>query len=234
MSKRSDTVLILGDTHLPFADKAALREAVYRAKHLQPTHIVQIGDLFDHFAFSRFYRDLNKSYPQLELSEGAGQARKLWSDLQKAAPAAKCFQLNGNHDSERLKKLVLQGQPEVYSIVAEFMAQRMTFAGVHTVQEYRDFLTLKINGTPTVFCHGWLSTTAKHLNFFKKNVVLGHLHRAEIYYSREFGGASNYAMNVGYLGDENSHVFNYTQCVKKSWTLALGIIDRDGPRVVTL
>lgn len=234
-TRKPDTVLILGDTHLPFADKAALREAVYRAKHLQPTHIIQIGDLYDNFAFSRFYKDLNKTHPAVELSEGEGQARKLWADLKRAAPHSKCYQLNGNHDSERLKKLVLQSQPEVYSIVAEFMERRMSFEGVHTTHDYRSFLKLSINGRDTTFCHGFLSSTPKHLSFFKTDTVLGHLHRPEIYYSREFGrGLTNYAMNVGYLGAAESHVFSYTASIKKNWATAIGIIDRDGPRVVTL
>ncbi len=161
-------------------------------------------------------------------------AEVLWASLQKAAPQAKCYQLNGNHDGERLRKLVLQAKPELYSIVEEFQQARMTFKSVQTVRDYQDHLTLRINNRPTVFTHGFLSTTTKHLHFYKCDVVLGHLHRAEIQYVREYGGVTNWAMNVGYLGDEKAPVFDYTMSVKKSWTPAIGVIDTLGPRVVAL
>ncbi len=235
MSKsRADHVLILGDTHLPYADTKALVKTIAYAQEAQPTHIVQIGDLYDHHAFSRFYRSLEQGDPADELKAGREMAEILWTSLKRAAPQAKCYQLNGNHDGERLRKLVLQAKPELYSIVEEFQQARMTFSGVQTVRDYQDYLTLRINNKPTVFTHGFLSTTLKHLHFYKSDVVLGHLHKAEIQYAREYGGQTNFAMNVGYLGDERAPVFNYTMSVKKAWTPSFGIIDAFGPRVVAL
>lgn len=235
MSKpQADHVLILGDTHLPYADIDALIKVIAYAQQVQPTHIVQIGDLFDNYSFSRFYKSLEQGDPAIELKTGRDMAETLWGSLQKAAPQAKCFQLSGNHDGERLRKLVLQAKPELYSIVEEFQQARMTFKGVKTVRNYHEHLTLKINGKQTVFTHGFLSNTAKHLYFYKCDVVLGHLHRAEIQYAREFGGITNWAMNVGYLGDEKSPVFDYTMSVKKNWTPSFGVIDALGPRVVAL
>ncbi len=71
MSKpKSDHVLILGDTHLPYATIDGLVRAIAYAEQAQPTHIVQIGDLYDHHAFSRFYRSLEQGDPADELKAG--------------------------------------------------------------------------------------------------------------------------------------------------------------------
>lgn len=55
-------ILILGDTHFPWVSKRALEKVYEFAKEFKPSHIVQMGDLYDFLSHSKFPRSQN-NYP---------------------------------------------------------------------------------------------------------------------------------------------------------------------------
>jgi predicted phosphodiesterase len=214
--------IVISDTHFPYANEEALSKVMALIKKERPTHVVQIGDLLDQYALSRYARDVNLSTPKSELERGRKQAAKMWKDIQKIVPRAKCIQLLGNHDL-RAQKRLMERLPEMESLVD--IAALYRFPKVTTLKSDRDSIT--IDGV--VYVHGWLSKSLDHAKHFNKPVVHGHRHRGAV----ETQGKL-WSMDVGFLGDERLLPFSYTMNKVTNWTLGCGIVENGKPRLVLL
>jgi hypothetical protein len=71
------------------------------------------------------------------------------------------------------------------------------------------------------------------MDFMRRPVICGHSHRAGLFY-KNFGDATLFEMNVGYLADETSKALSYTPQRHTHWTKAIGELDAHGPRLVML
>lgn len=67
----------------------------------------------------------------------------------------------------------------------------------------------------------------------RRPVVCGHSHRAGLFF-KNYGDATLFEMNAGYLGDPESKALSYTPQKHTHWTHAFSVIDEHGPRVITL
>ena len=86
-------ILVLGDTHFPFASDKALK-ALYRfaakISATEPiTHMVQVGDLYDFYSCSKFPASRDLMTPVEEIRRGRSQAEAFWAKLQDIAPDAR-------------------------------------------------------------------------------------------------------------------------------------------------
>lgn len=225
-------VVVLGDIHFPFHDKETLKLSLEYIKQKKPDLVLQIGDLNDNYNYSRFYKSPDIISPKEELLLARKQGIYLWQQIKLASPKAKCVQILGNHDIERLKKMSLTLAPALSHLVVEKITELMTFDGVETLDPEKDVFQATIQGEKVLFMHGCFSATIQHAKHYLNNVVLGHLHRSEIQYFNQ-GGKNLWAFNVGYMGDPKSPVFKYTQTVQKSWTQGVGIIDEQGPKFLS-
>ncbi len=221
-------VVIFGDMHLPFCDVKTLQHGLRYVKHVKPDLVVQIGDLVDNYCFSRFYKSPDLITPKEELKKARLMAELFWDQVHKNAPKAQRVQLEGNHDTERLEKASLMLAPALSSVVHKAAKELMTFDGVLTVPGYRDTYSARVQGEKVEFLHGVFSTTIAHVRHYGANVVMGHLHRGELQTDGELFG-----LNVGYLGDPDSPIFNYTRTKLRGWTSGIGVIDNEGPRFVS-
>lgn len=219
--------------HAPFHSREAISKTLRLVRETAPDAVVQVGDLYDNFNWSRFYKSPDIISPRKELDQARSFAERFWNDVKRAAPRTKRFQLSGNHDQERLEKLSLTAAPALSSMVQERAAELMTFDGVETLYDYRDYLPLRVNGETINFCHGFLSHTISHVEHYNRSVVCGHLHRASIDYVTR-GGRTLFGLNVGWTGNERKPVFNYTKSTVKNWTVGLGLLDERGPRFIRL
>src|SRR5437899_12189351 len=105
-------ILIVGDLHLPYHNKRALRSIYEAIKKEKPTHIVQIGDLYDQYSFSRFTKK-NIITSTKELQKARKSAIQFWKRARALRRSVKCYQLLGNHDV-RLSKRISERVPEAY------------------------------------------------------------------------------------------------------------------------
>lgn len=226
VSKSSDVLLAIGDLHFPFACSESVRAIIAAIAKIQPRYIVQMGDLYDQYSFSRYGKSLNVMTPADELANARNHATLMWSEIRKNAPGAKCYQLLGNHDM-RLAKKVAEKLPELVGIVDA--SSLFAFKGVESQKSDRDILELTVQGQPVAIHHGFLSKIGDHFRYFGKSCVIGHSHRPHVL---PFG--PKYEMNVGYVGDPTAEVFSYGATIKNNWTRAYGLIDSLGPRVVSL
>lgn len=219
-------VLCLGDTHFPFAQRKALEWAYRLADKHKPTHVVQMGDLLDQFAFSRYPKVL-KTDPETELANGRAAAEKMWARFK----GLSCFQLMGNHDDRILKK-ALAAAPELASLVGQSLRALYTFPGVKTVLDGREELILRIHGREVAFQHGHRSRPGSHAAYNRLSTVVGHSHTGSVTYFPSAPGII-WELNAGFLGDLSSPAFGYhAQKRFHTTTLGVGLIDEEGPRFI--
>lgn len=219
----------IGDTHLPFHSQYAQKELLKFVRSEKPDLVIQIGDLYDQYAFSRYGRSLNHGTPNEELERGRAAAEKMWKDLRQAAPGARCVQLLGNHDV-RLRKRVAEKLPEASGMLDD--SHLFDFDGVLTAKNDRDPVPVRICGEKVMLHHGFLSKTGDHVRYFRENVIIGHTHRPQTHYER-MGSKVLWELNCGFMGDAKRHVFGYGAAPHR-WALGFGYVDENGPRVIGL
>lgn len=221
-------ILIAGDAHFPFADAAKVKQFVALVKELKPTHVLQIGDLFDAYTFSRFARSVNFITPQAELEEGRAQAVAFWKGVRKNAPSAACFQMRGNH-SHRLMKMILDRAPEYEPLIAGPLEDLTKFDGVVDMKSARSEIAIN----DIVFIHGWSCRPGFHRDYFGQSVVHGHTHHAGVSYKAQ-KGAPLFELDCGHMADTAQLPLQYGETKTSNWVAGAGFIDALGPRVILL
>lgn len=220
-------ILILGDCHFPYHSEKALKEALYAVKHEKPTHVVQIGDLYDQFVFSRFTKK-NIQMPEAELESGRERAVRMWSSISSTlGKSGSYIQLLGNHDVRLIKRLA-EKIPEAQEILGKsFLKEYYTFKGVQTIEDDREIHTVG----RIAFHHGFLSKLGDHLRYFGSSVVVGHSHVGGVVYEQR-AGEILWELNAGYLADETAEPLKYRPTKSCKWTLGFGLVDGYGARFI--
>lgn len=209
-------ILIVGDCHFPYHNKRALRKVYEAIKKERPTHIVQIGDLFDQYSFSRFSKK-NITTSTKEVKRARAVSLTFWKTC-RALSGAKCYQILGNHDI-RLSKRIAEKVPEAYELVKEKLDEMYTFKGVRTI--YDDRTELEIHGI--TFMHGYRSRIGDHMRYNGTNTVVGHSHTGGCIFEQR-NGRVIWELNAGYIADEKSEPLKYSPQSTRKWTLGYGLI----------
>jgi len=207
------TIFIISDLHAPFTDEIAIEKMLQSIADLQPGYIVQIGDTYDNYSFSRFARSSNLSTPYEEFIRAKMMIEKLWSTIKRLAPKAKLYQLTGNHDM-RCQSRLLGKAPELEVFLD--LQKPFEIPGVIRLASARDFIEIK----NIVFCHGYFSPSGAHSRHFAKSVVFGHTHRGRV----EWMGEEIFELNVGHLCNTKLLPFSYTASVITKWKSGWGVI----------
>lgn len=224
------TTIAIGDVHFPFADRRALASCLRLIRKIKPTHVVQVGDLYDLYSYGRFPRSHSVMTPAQEVQRGRKMAEDFWAEVRTAAgKKVQCHQLIGNHD-ERIAKKVMAHLPEFEPFLHGIHEQLWKFDGVKTQPSERQELILG----GVCYMHGY----RKHGDHVRHNLmstVLGHLHTGGVVYYPH-GKKTLFELNCGYLGDPRSTALSYTrQSLRFSkWTHGVGLIDDLGPRFISL
>ncbi len=221
--------LVLGDIHFPWPSQRALRRVYEAIRKLRPDVIVQIGDLYDFYSFSKFPTDPGVVKPDQEIARAYRQAKAMWTKIRDIAPQAKLYQVLGNHD-ERPNKRVSESLPEMRCLTKPSIEALFTFEGVTTVHDSAEELFIG----DVVFQHGHRSSLGDHAKHNQASTVVGHSHRGGVVFLRNRKGIY-WELNAGWLGNEKAPVFKYgSQNKLRNWTVGYGVIDELGPRFVPL
>jgi UDP-2,3-diacylglucosamine pyrophosphatase LpxH len=226
----NDSLVAIGDVHAPFHCATTLATIIKAIETVRPRFVVQMGDLYDQYAFSRYGKSLNLMTPADELAAGLDTARTFWAAVKKASPASRCYQLLGNHD-ERLRKKVAEKLPELVGLVDT--SSLFAFPGVESMKTDKEVLELTVQGERVALHHGYLSRAGDHVKKFHRSCITAHSHRPHVMVHR-IHGKSLYDLNPGYVGNPEAPVFDYGTISEKGWTRAYGVIDSLGPRFVSL
>lgn len=218
-------IFIFGDIHFPYHNSKALKKTIEACKAAKPTHIVQLGDLYDQYSFSRFTRK-NLSTPESELQEARDLSVELWDGLRRLS--SKCFQILGNHDV-RLIKRAEEKLPEAQTLIRKSVYELYTFKGVKTIYDDREELV--IGGI--TFQHGYRSKLGDHMRYNRTNTVVGHSHTGGVVFEQS-AGKTIWELNAGYLADETAEPLRYRPQITSKWTLGYGLVDEQGPRFIPL
>lgn len=221
-------ILVIGDAHFPFVSKKAIEEIYQFAIEHQPEYIVQMGDLYDFLAHSKFPRSHNYYTPQQEEELARESAEEFFSSLKKICPDAKIHLLVGNHDLRPMKR-VLESAPTIEHWAEKQFTELMTFPDVETHLDHRE--ELEIGGI--LFTHGFLHREGAHRDYYLQSCVIGHLHKLWVTH-RRVRGDQLFEMCAGFIGDPFSKALTYTPSKKANYQLGFGWIDEFGARVIYL
>ncbi len=222
-------VFAIGDVHDPWSSKKTM-SAIYRAiRRLKPDIVIQMGDRYDLFSWSKFPRTQNLYTPEQELKLGRRDAEKFWATIQEAAPKAKCIQLWGNHDDRALKR-TLEKSPELEHFVRDGMASIMRFERVLTIPDSREVYMIDGVG----YHHGYLAAPGAHARASLCNMVVAHTHYGCVI-PIKLENKIIWELNCGYVANRFAVPMSYAAQRRFSRsTLGYGWIDADGPRFIPL
>lgn len=225
-------IVVIGDAHFPFINVDILTWIYQMIDAIKPGQVVQIGDLYDYFAMSRFPRSLNTYSPDEEVRLGREMACDLWRTVQKLAPGAECYQILGNHCIRPMKALIAKA-PELEPFMREKFKEHFEFDGVTTIHDPRQELYLG----NTIFQHGYRSKLGEHAMHNQMSTVCGHSHVGGCLYFPLYkpGGKSKiiFEANAGLgPGDPESKALGYTPQKITKWTQGILIIYEEGPMFV--
>lgn len=217
--------LCIPDLHFPWASDAL--SAIYAMiPVLKPKRIIQLGDLYDMFSYSKFPRSKMIILPQDEISAARRMAENMWSIIKSHAPDAELIQLLGNHDVRPMKRVIESNASELEAFMDFKSLYR--FEGVHTVYDTREMVIYdNIN-----FTHGHLSH-GTHRTSFKSHVVHGHTHNGRLT-TGWVEGKFLFELDCGFLGNPSAVCFEYTPKKITNWHLGFGFISELGPQFIPL
>lgn len=226
---KGKTIVGIGDLHLPFSSPRALHWLYNKIlKPLQPHIIVQLGDLYDLFSYSKFPKRMVMT-PAQEVELARSEAAEFWRQVRRLVPKAKLYQLLGNHDA-RLAKRVMDMANWVEPFVDYESA--WTFPYVETLRGPDEALRLY----NWYFIHGFREN-GKHMESVDfQNVCLGHTHRGGSWsyrFNRRDAPQVVTELNAGYLADPFHPSLIYRPLRKFfKWTPGVGVIDYQGGRFI--
>jgi predicted phosphodiesterase len=226
------TALILGDKHLPYEDASIAKQIYTIIKAKKPDYIIQIGDLYDFYWFSRYPKHLLSFGPEVEVNRGRAQAEKFWATVRRLSPESECYQLKGNH-CDRPQKMLLKKAPELEVFFKKGFRELFEFPGVTTIHDSKQELELNIGGEDVLIQHGHRSAIGDHMKYNRQSTAVGHSHVGGTVFMA-YRGRILFELNSGFSGDINSLVFRYGEQRIKPWTPGLGEIDELGPRFIPL
>lgn len=215
--------IVLGDVHFPFASMSSLMTVYSVLDQIKDIEtVIQMGDLYDMFSFSKFPRSHMVIRPDEEINLARTMADEFWKSIRRMCPKADLVQITGNHDARPYKR-VLESAPELEALLN--FKPLFEFDGVQTLHDPRvPFVQDGIS-----FTHGF-SQPGTHRSKFQTHVVHGHTHRGGLFYSKN--PTTNkflFELDVGYLGDPSAKAFNYTPVKELKWSHGLGFISEYGP-----
>lgn len=221
--------MAIGDMHAPWQSRKTLA-AIYRAirKH-EPAVIVQMGDLYDLFSFSRFPRTYNIYTPRQELELGRKDNELFWRTVKDCAPTAKCMQLWGNHDLRAVKR-ALSGAPELEQFTRDGIHTLMEFPGVELVKDSAEVIEIDQVG----YHHGYLSKLGDHAKMNMCSMVVAHSHTGGML-PIKLEHETIFELNCGFVANRFAVPLSYGEQRRFSrWTLGYGLVDEFGARFVPL
>lgn len=215
--------------HLPFVCWENVEAIIKFIRKVRPTYIIQIGDLYDFFSWTRYPFKRDVYTPEAEIGLGREMAEDFWSRAINASANTKRYQLKGNHDDRPYKRLT-EKCPELFSIARGAIDKLFHFDGVETIGSSRDELILE----EIVFMHGFRPNLGDHAKHNRLSTVCGHSHLGGCVSVRQ-GDSTIWELNCGFVGDEYSEPLSYTHQRRFSkWTQGFGYIDEFGPRFISL
>lgn len=219
--------------HAPFVDRSVfnwiLKLVSGISKRNASFSIVQLGDLYDLYSFSKFAQR-HRLTARDELRHGREQAEEIFRLLNRAAPNARVYLIRGNHDARLVARIAENFGSALDDILERGVRALWEFPGVETIHDTKTVLELQ----GIKFTHGHLSKIGAHSEAMDlSNVVCGHSHTGGVVFRRHNSGRISWELNAGYVANPFDPELNYRPLTKYfKWTHGIGFIDAHGPRFI--
>lgn len=187
----SSVTVIVPDSHGEHAEKSAIDAFIGDLPILSPKRIVMLGDHLDcggmFNAHQRTYtNELTESY-----ESDVAAANSLLDRIQKNAPKAEIFYLEGNHEQhvERWVARTFTSRKDADGLLDRYGPQRvldLKRRGIRYYKRSEQYMGISIPGTIRIgkcfYTHGICANkhaASTHLARFGASVVFGHVHRSQ-------------------------------------------------------
>jgi UDP-2,3-diacylglucosamine pyrophosphatase LpxH len=236
---RSFFRVIIPDSHGSAIDKPAERAFLSDLARLAPEEIVMLGDHVDCGGVFKvqpdnYAEDLDYTY------EGDLKAANAFLDeIQKRAPRATIWYLEGNHEQhlERWAARQMRSRLDVEGIVTSYAPRhrlRLAQRGIKYFSSREFHHGLSVRGSIKIgkcyFTHGISTTkhaTSCHVVKFGGNIVHGHTHRAQSYLTRTVAAEEIGGWSPGTLA-QLQPLYRHTDVSEWSHGYGLQIVEPDG------
>lgn len=207
-----NNVLVISDAHLPFEHPDALRFCREIQEKYNCGTVVNIGDIIDNYAISRYDKDPSSMAISAEYEEVLRKL-KAWY---KTFPEVKvCI---GNHEARLFKKVALAGLPISWLKDLKSILEAPS--------EWTFEFSYDINGV--LYTHGTnYSGDMAALNIARDNrqsTVIGHIHTAAGVRYLSNRNNTIFGMSVGCLVDDKSYAFAYGKENARKSILSCGVV----------
>jgi predicted phosphodiesterase len=213
-------LLILGDIHIPAHDPKIFDKLRLIMKMYKPEKIIQLGDIVDFKAWSRFQKNPEDDSPNREWIK----VKKALDKLHEIIPNMTIIQ--GNHDNRISKKAIEAGIPE--SLIRS-LSDVFNYDGWTWTKDK----PLVIDNIAIIHGDEQAGTVSQKAKALGMNVIQGHTHQASLSWIRTFNKYF-FAVEAGSLLDRNSPAFNYASSfVNKSFNCVV-LIEEGVPNIIPL
>lgn len=188
--------LVLGDTHLPFHDRATIEGAVAEARDKRAAMVLLNGDILDMFGVSPFFRPPDRSRFVDEIDTGVQFLRWLRSRM----PNARIIMREGNHEF-RLRRYIADRAQALYDLPSVQLPVLLEMAnvGVEWVDDKRKVMLGKL-----ATLHGHELRKGEGVNparfaFLRTTctVLVNHFHRTSEHHQRSLDDKAFASWSVG-------------------------------------
>jgi UDP-2,3-diacylglucosamine pyrophosphatase LpxH len=214
--------LIIPDCHIPFEDKRAYDLMLKVACSFVPEEIVILGDYADFWDISSHAKELDTG---AKLVEEIDAVQKRLEELRLLFPESKIVYIEGNHEY-RLGRYVRDKARELYGIVdvpklLKLDDYNIKFVpyGPHQKYNVMDGKLIARHEPIAGGIHCAHGTVAKACH----SVIFGHVHRIQESQIVSINGENYRGITPGWLGDQNSSVFNYVKN-HHQWALGFSVV----------
>lgn len=220
------SIAVISDLHWPFALSRVVEAFLEYVGDVKPEWVILNGDARDFYSHSPFPKSHNLFTPREENELSRKQNQDFWLAVKRGAPAAKCYQLLGNHSARPMKR-ILDAYPAAEDWIAKALEQEFCFPGVTTIMDPREELIL---GDIAIF-HGYRTQLGAHRDYTLMNCVNGHSHTGGTVF-RQLRGQVLWELNSGYAGDPSAKGLTYTPQKITGWTNGWGAVSKLGPQFI--
>lgn len=230
---------VIPDSHGSYADQKAVDAFIADLKLLDPREIVMLGD---HVDVSGVFSSHPRNYvDELKYSyeDDCAEASKFLDQIQKAAPSATIYYLEGNHEQhlERWVARTFTNKDDASGVLKLMSPESKLDLKRRGIRYYRMHTThmgLSVPGTIKLgkchFLHGYRAgkyATAAHLDDFGSCLVHGHTHRAQSVVRRTISSGEIAAHCPGTLA-QLQPLYLHTSVSAWSHGYGLQMVEKDG------
>lgn len=227
-------ILVISDTHAPYAHPQALEFLAAAKKKYTPDAVVHIGDELDYHAMSFHDSDPDLDSAGVELEKGR---QWLWK-LAELFP--KVFVVESNHGSMKYRKAISHGVPRhlLLSYQDAIFGERDDDGSIIRTRgrgwTWHPSVILETPQMPVMFHHGKKMRVRSNILDDRMCFVQGHFHsEVEIVYIST-PNCLLWGMTVGCLINKQSYAFAYNKNDAKRPIISIGMVIEGFPRLVPM